>query len=546
LLKKFLYILIYFIYSLTIIPGLYSQWYNIYTSPYNDQSFANSIAINSNQNVFASGYLWTTPETNEDDYIIIKYGLNGDTVFTRTFNILGEDEAVTMAVDINNNIIVAGKSENPTVYDIVVLKYSSDGNLLWQASYNGPSNRRDEPCCSAVDDASNIYVLGKIYISNTQFNTVILKYNSSGTMQWANIINIGPGGITNPVSMALVKTTGNIYITGYYSDGVNNEIFTLKVTNNGAQQWIKMLSPQSVISSSSTSIALDNQENVFVCGKANINNSPGFITLKYNSSGDSIWSKVYSTSPSNSEDCAMSICTDSAGNSYITGKSYLGSGSVQNEIVTISYSPTGIQRWISHYYNNIDNIPVQIALNRNNKPIICAYSKGTPGYYEYLCLRYSSSGQSEGEQRFHAQSSLDNVPSAMCIDNNSDIYFTGYANFSYPKALTVKFANNVFGIQQIGTNIPEKYFLYQNYPNPFNPVTKITFALPPSPQGEGLGVRVIVYDILGKEVITLVSEQLNAGTYSVDWNASEYSSGVYFYKLQTDNFSVTKKMLMIK
>lgn len=88
---------------------------------------------------------------------------------------------------------------------------------------------------------------------------------------------------------------------------------------------------------------------------------------------------------------------------------------------------------------------------------------------------------------------------------------------------------------------PLTFKLSQNYPNPFNPVTKIAYALPKS----GL-VTLKVYDILGKEVATLVNEVKNVGNYSVDFNASSFTSGVYFYKLETNGFSDVKKMMLIK
>jgi len=88
---------------------------------------------------------------------------------------------------------------------------------------------------------------------------------------------------------------------------------------------------------------------------------------------------------------------------------------------------------------------------------------------------------------------------------------------------------------------PLSYKLSQNYPNPFNPTTKISYALPKS----GL-VTLKVYDILGKEVATLVNEVKNAGNYSVDFGASNFTSGVYFYKLETNGFSDIKKMMLIK
>jgi hypothetical protein len=89
--------------------------------------------------------------------------------------------------------------------------------------------------------------------------------------------------------------------------------------------------------------------------------------------------------------------------------------------------------------------------------------------------------------------------------------------------------------------------LYQNYPNPFNPITTIKFAVPLNKGGErGLSVHLAVYDILGREITVLVNESLKPGTYEVTWEASNYASGVYFYKLLTNEFSETKRMVLIK
>ncbi|MFC2092648.1 T9SS type A sorting domain-containing protein [Bacteroidota bacterium] len=102
-------------------------------------------------------------------------------------------------------------------------------------------------------------------------------------------------------------------------------------------------------------------------------------------------------------------------------------------------------------------------------------------------------------------------------------------------------AGFVIGVNQISSTVPESFKLYQNYPNPFNPNTRIRFELPKSSF-----IKLIVYDILGREVTKLVNEKLTAGSYETEWNASGFASGVYFYKMVTDDFSEVKKMLLIK
>jgi hypothetical protein len=93
----------------------------------------------------------------------------------------------------------------------------------------------------------------------------------------------------------------------------------------------------------------------------------------------------------------------------------------------------------------------------------------------------------------------------------------------------------------ISSNVPTKFNLYQNYPNPFNPSTNIKFDLV-----RNGSVKLKVYNEIGKEVAVLLDGVRNAGSYEVKFDAASLSSGIYFYKLETDNSSITKKMLLVK
>jgi photosystem II stability/assembly factor-like uncharacterized protein len=103
------------------------------------------------------------------------------------------------------------------------------------------------------------------------------------------------------------------------------------------------------------------------------------------------------------------------------------------------------------------------------------------------------------------------------------------------------------GIRNIGNEISKNYFLSQNYPNPFNPTTKIKFDIPSVRVGQTfLSVILKIYDITGKEIQTLVNESLKPGTYEVTFDGSNLLSGVYFYKLTSESFAETKKMILLK
>jgi hypothetical protein len=101
-------------------------------------------------------------------------------------------------------------------------------------------------------------------------------------------------------------------------------------------------------------------------------------------------------------------------------------------------------------------------------------------------------------------------------------------------------------LNQISGNIPESFRLDQNYPNPFNPTTKIKFDIPNLIKGNQIPVQLRVYDVLGKQVAVIVNQNLSAGSYEYEWDASELTTGVYFYTLETEGFRETRKMVLAK
>jgi len=101
--------------------------------------------------------------------------------------------------------------------------------------------------------------------------------------------------------------------------------------------------------------------------------------------------------------------------------------------------------------------------------------------------------------------------------------------------------SEIIGIQSISSEIPDGFYLSQNYPNPFNPVTNIKFDIP-----KKSFVKLLIYNSLGKEVATLVNEELNAGSFQANWDVREYQSGVYFYRLEMESFMETKRMVLLK
>lgn len=124
-----------------------------------------------------------------------------------------------------------------------------------------------------------------------------------------------------------------------------------------------------------------------------------------------------------------------------------------------------------------------------------------------------------------------------CTAFDNTYIYAGTDNGIWKRPL-IELANSV---EKIDNNIPDVYTLKQNYPNPINPVTKIEFSLP-----KESAVKVKIYDILGREVNTLINEKLSAGSYSVEWNSAGLCSGVYIYTLQAGSTIISRKMNLLK
>ena len=131
---------------------------------------------------------------------------------------------------------------------------------------------------------------------------------------------------------------------------------------------------------------------------------------------------------------------------------------------------------------------------------------------------------------------------AVRIGDDQSWGFTVYSeyNIEYAKINGEEFGDFV-GISYDKTNTVESYFLYQNYPNPFNPATTINYRIPRRSL-----VLLKVYDILGREVSTIINEEKPAGSYEVEFEGTDLSSGIYFYKLQTENYTYMRKMILMK
>ncbi|HEY3249749.1 MAG TPA: PQQ-binding-like beta-propeller repeat protein [Ignavibacteria bacterium] len=142
------------------------------------------------------------------------------------------------------------------------------------------------------------------------------------------------------------------------------------------------------------------------------------------------------------------------------------------------------------------------------------------------------------------QQRADRVTSLASIDSNTANEFVACSRDGRIKCFSGG-SGTILGISSNNQEMPEKFALYQNYPNPFNPVTKIKFDLPAGSRHD-VFVQLKIYDILGREVEVLIDKTLEAGIHSVVWDATNFSSGVYYYELKVGDYKDIKKMTVVK
>jgi uncharacterized delta-60 repeat protein len=536
-LYKFIYLVI--IFPVVVSSQVNQEWVARYNGSGNGNDAAFSIAVDGLGNVYAAGY---TNNGTDVDYLTIKYNSQGVLQWMQTYNGPGNenDQVVAIAVDLSGNIYVTGFSwAGGLKEDYATIKYNSNGVQQWVQRYDGPGSFYDEPISMAVDNLGNVYVTGFSYGSGTNNDFATIKYNTNGVIQWIQRYNGSENSDDHAYSIAL-DNSHNVYVTGQIN-GNNSNYQTIKYNSNGAFQWSQEYNGPRDSIDIATSVTVDNTGDIYVTGySTGINSLFDYATIKYNSNGIQQWVQRYNGT-GNSDDMANSIDTDNSNNIYVTGGS-TGSGN-NMDMVTIKYNSSGAQQWLQRFNGSSNNydFAVTVKLDLFGNVYITGSSYETQ-YSDYTTIKYNSTGSQLWMKNYNGPgNNIDNA-NDLFIDSAANVYVTGKSVGSNSNSdfATIKYSQTI-GISQVSTEIPSTFSLSQNYPNPFNPVTNIEFNIP-----KASIVRISVYDLQGREIETLVYQNLNAGSYKVDWDASKYSSGIYYYKITAGSFIETKKMVLVK
>ena len=534
-------------------------------------------------NVFVCGEYYTGA-TFLNNLLIVKFDGSTGQVIGQTFFNAGSEGARKIALDGNGKVIVAGYADVQDTVRYIVLKYEPELSLnlpVWFTYYTPPMNSSNTSMNDMViDNNSNIILAGNDHLD---FGTV--KFDNDGNILWVRTYNSPMGW--DVCRSVVCDNLGNVYVTGESGTTgfpTSYDITTIKYDPNGNQVWLRSYDGFSNNTDGyrGYDIAIDDASNIYVTGAEY--GAGNIATVKYSSNGSFQWGKTYNGT-GNGPDNPVAVGVDQNGNAYACGTS-LGD-TTGYDIAIIKYAPSsnfGVQfkknslgKPINDLASTRDTISIEYSslLNYNvvdvNLNIDSVLHPNTDDLEFYLI----HNGLTD-TTIYRVGGSGDNFIGTVLNDSASNSISTGSAPFSgqYKPSSPLSRFNNVSingdwillvydrasgntgtlnawsldfvvdvtsGIQAIGSDIPDDFKLYQNYPNPFNPSTKLKFEMPISSF-----VKLAVYDITGRQIAQLVNKNLESGQYEYSFDGSRLASGVYFYKITTDAFSETRRMVLVK
>lgn len=284
---------------------IYDEWVRTWDSGVTDQAY--SIAMDSFENIYIAGVTYTNPPSS----LIVKYDKEGNYQWNRTWNTLGSS-AIEIALDSSNNIYIVSGSLFGIGDYFCLVKYNSTGDFQWSRTLSLPGNS-EAPNDIAIDSLDNIYITGYCMVNPGKLtDAFLIKYNNAGDQQW----NRTWGGNSQDSGNGIAFDSSNdIYLTGEtssYGAGAS-DMLLLKYNSSGTLQWNNTFGTSSpTYPDRGYDLILDSSTNIYVKGMANEVN---LVVVKYDNFGTYIWNKTYETYGGFNKDSDIKV--DSLGNIFM-------------------------------------------------------------------------------------------------------------------------------------------------------------------------------------------------------------------------------------
>ncbi|MEO0091697.1 MAG: SBBP repeat-containing protein [candidate division WOR-3 bacterium] len=496
-----------------------------------------AIAIDNSGNVYVTGYSFY-PNTNLD-YLTIKYSSSGQELWQARYDGLGNNIDYPYALTIDNRgyvYVTGGSWGGSSFYDCLTIKYNSNGETIWTRRYNGPGNNYDEARAIAVDNYGNVYVAGRSYGSTMTYDCLTIKYDSLGQELWTARYN-GPGNSYDAVYAMIIDNQGNVYITGT-AYTTNYDYLTIKYNSSGQELWVQTYNGLGNSTDYANAITLDQQGNVYVTGNSYGSGSNlDYLTIKYSASGQELWTARYN-GPGNYIDHANDIGVDHLGNVYVAGACRtLGAG---YDYATIKYDSLGQQQWVQIYNSGAgDDYCNALVLDSQSNIYVTGYGTYTSSIRDYTTIKYNTQGQMDWIIAYDGLVGGNDDARAIAIDNQGNVYVTGesygsgtgydYATIKYAPLLKIEEARNTADAQRLTLKI---------YPNPATSVVRVRAPFSVD--------KVTIYDVTGKIVkeVRNKKQETRGMIQEAKISTDGIKRGIYF--LRVNGKIVKEKLIVVK
>lgn len=540
-----LIILISLFISTAINAQVTSEWTRRYNGSANSYDLPARILTDNTGDVIVAGSSNRTGSLL--DFFIVKYSPEGNIIWDKHLNGSGNssDQINDACLDKSGNIIVTGSiTGNDLQSNIAVVKFDNDGDLLWERIFTTPKHTTGVGFSTDIDASGNAVVCGSLKDQNGYFDIAVLKYSPTGNLRWSRIYKGSGNGDDTPVGIK-ADVNGNIIVAGSAkTDSSGIDLLVLKYNTNGDLQWEKLISGTAGFDDRAVSLITDQSSNIIVAGK--LHNTDTYIDWYYaklNTNGNILWSHTYN-GKGNSIDIPFSITTDDNSNILLTGYTRTDSLLGSEDILTMKINSFGTVIWSKFYDggNGADQgNTIETDLYGN---VYVGGASDEGGFHmEYVLIKYDASGNFKWLQKYSYNEHPEDFVYDITLGKDNSVYITGIS-FGPPNdfdVATIKYSQSV-GIDEISNSLPVEFKLSQNFPNPFNPSTEIRFELASS-----AFVSIKVHDINGKQLGAIYDRFTSAGRHSVRFNANDLTSGVYYYSLYLNGYLfVTKKMILQK
>lgn len=464
------------------------------------------------------------------------------------------EEPVDIATDINDRTVyvLCRKSDSTGKSNILVLKYSPGGGLIWAKEFDSKNGVNDIPVSldyqSSAPGNKFLYITSHS-VSGAEEGIDILtqKIDTSGNLLWSSYFNDSLYAGTNdiPVKIKSAPDNSSTYIAGTSTDTSGySQTIIIKYDSSGNLLWKENFGTAVPRNNYSTTLELRNGK-LALGGIIEMENNLNYLILLYDTTGNLQWSQIYN-GPGNGDDLLSDIGIDQLGNVVVTGSSFVDSLR-NNDYCTVKFFPNGDTSWVNFYNGQAsgNDRAVTMIIDNFNCIFVTGKAMEVNGYFSYGSILYSTFGFNHWIRNFQAPNiSGDNIPVSVTKEQFSNAFtITGntFGIVSVNSFTTIFYSGIIDDIYENSSENAAGYILNQNYPNPYNPKTIINYQLNRS--GE---ILLKVYDALGNEITTLVNTKQNAGNYIIEFDGNNLSSGVYYYTLISGSNSTTRKMVLLK